>query len=174
MEPLVRRLETLVNADVSKEEILRQLRQAKPDLKKGEVLCNAERLVGTFTTPAERRRAHEYLKDVMPLEESYITSAGNLGTTHDEVTVWDNPKKPLPFVGLITLVCFLVVSLATYWLGFETASYAVILGGVGIAFIVSLERAVANNKYSARQELYRNILRRAEFFESTLEKVSFT
>ena len=171
MELLVNRLQVLIDAEVSREEVLRQLREVKPDLKSGEVLTSAKRLVGTLTTLSERKRAHEYLKDIMPLEESYITSAGNLGTTREEVTIWDNPKKPLPFAGLITLVFFLVVFLATYWLGFKGVASIPFIVGVGIAFIVSLIRAVANNKYNARQELDKNIRRRAELFESILEKV---
>ena len=169
MELLVRRLETLIDADVSREEVLRQLNRIRPNLKNGEVLRNAKRLLSGLTPPAEQVQAHEYLKDILPLEESYITSAGPLGTTSDEVTFWDHPKKPLPFVGLIVSVSLTLFGAIAYKLGAPVIIWWFLLFlSLPVGFIVSIMRAVLFNKWRARQRLNENILRNARFFESRL------
>jgi hypothetical protein len=172
MELLIDRLETLINADVSKEEVLRQLKQKKPNLGKGDVLRRAEVLVGQNGSQRELTEAHEYLKNIMSLENSYITSTGNLGTTRDYVTVWDHPKKPLRMVGLMVLLSFVVIGAISYMLGAPDGFLIFLLmAGVPVSIIVSMERAVINNKWRARQELDEKILRNAKSFEAMLEKV---
>ncbi len=172
MELLIDRIETLLDADVSREEVLRQLKQQKPDLKKGDVLRRAEILVDQNSSKQELVEAHEYLKDIMRLENSYITSAGNLGTTRDEVTVWDHPKKPLRMVGLMVLLSFIAVGIVAHTLGTPNGfcTFLVIVGAPA-SYIVSMERAVVHNKWRARKELDENILRNAKSLESMLEKI---
>ena len=165
MELLIDRISTLVNTDVSRDEVLRQLNQRKPDLKKGDVLTNAKRLVNEFTFDEDRRRAEEFLKDILPITESYRTSAGPLGTTSDEVSVWENPRKPIRFLGLITFAFFSFVGCIYYFLISATVAPFIFMIGFVMAFIVAMERAVANNKYRARQSLSDNILRSARSFE---------
>ncbi|OGN07227.1 MAG: hypothetical protein A3B86_03265 [Candidatus Yanofskybacteria bacterium RIFCSPHIGHO2_02_FULL_38_22b] len=171
MELLIDRLNTLVSADVSRDEVLRQLNQVKPGLKKGEILANAQRLTGVFTTDAERRRAEEFLKDIVPLEESYVTSSGPLGTTREEVTVWDNPKKPMRFVGLMVMLSCIILGIVSYLLSGPNYLYLILIVGLPATIIVSTERAVVFNKWNARQALDKNIIRSAKSFELMLENL---
>lgn len=172
MELLVDRLNTLVNADVSREEVLRQLKQRKPNLRKGDVLSKARVLLNQSEDINRRCGAHDYLEDIIPLKNSYITSAGNLGTTHDEVTVWDEPKKPMPFVGLIVFLSLALFGGIAYGLGApEIIWWFSLFLSVPVGFIVGLERAVVRNKYRARKELDENILRSAKSFESMFENI---
>ena len=169
-QSLSSRLETLLSNQVSREEILRQLNERKPGLRKGEVLEKATVLVSQAGSKEKLANAHDFLKGIIPLERSYVTSAGPVGTTREEVTVWDHPEKPLRMVPL--MVFGVLGGLA----------YVVYLGGVGawpilaiIAFasfpIVGMERAIVWNKWEARQKLDEDILQCAGHFESMLAEI---
>ena len=177
MELLARRLETLVNADVSREEVLRQLKEIKPNLRKGRVLFMAEALIDVSRDNRdlqERRDAQEYLSGIIPLTNSYITSAGPLGTTREEVTVWDNPDKPMRFVGLTVSISLALFGAIAYKLGAPVLFWWLPLFlSLPAGFIVGLERTVVRNKYRARKDLDENILQSAKSFESMLEKINF-
>lgn len=171
MELLLDRLSNLAHADVSRAEVLRQLNQFKPDLSKGDVLRKAKLLVNTSEDENKRRGAYDYLEGILPLTNSYKTSAGPLGTTYDDITVWDNPRKPLPFVGLIVLAIFVLIGGFVYWLGYNTVSPFIFMIGVVCAYIAAMEGAVVNNRYRARKELDDKIVQSAISFELMLDKV---
>ena len=171
MELLIDRLSVLLDADVSRDEVLRQLKELKPNLRKGSVLDAAQVLVGNKHAQETKKLAHKFLEDVICLEESYITSAGPLGTTSEEVTIWEHPQKPTPFIGLAVVLACILLGVISFVLSGPDYLFLILFLGLPASIIMSMARTVANNKYRARQRLSDKILQSARSFELMLDRV---
>ncbi len=172
MDLLLDRLRNLEYEEVSPAEILRQLKEKRPDLKKGEVLASAKRFVARSGTGEEFHADQKYLTGLFELEESYVSSAGPLGTCRDQVTIFQDVKKPLRFVPLMNLVICGSIGLLLYnFTSHDNIAGLFGIGAISGSLILGMERAVVFNKYEARKRLDSNIIRDAERLEAILEKV---